>query len=856
MANKIQLRRDTALNWTNTNPILSQGEPGYETDTGKIKYGDGVTEWNDLDYSGFSGDYDDLTGTPVIPADIAELTDDQSLLPDQELNTTSSVTFQNLDVASTISVYTLLVNDQIVVGELQGFDDVSIVKDSEDILNLRLRNLHVDSGSQLNLIDNISGGLTLYHHNSTQSAGQYEAGHDYIFGESINDSLHIGRNHDIGFWADENWTGYDISTSSIFISKQGGRVTFNTPISFSSSATITGDLVPADDEQHSLGTPEKKWKDIFVSTGSIYIGNIKLTNDNGQLNVQQVLNPGSESETPVPDAPGVVTTDRLVNGENSFVLTDNGTVELNGEPFSGGSTGSSVLPYIELTNNPFIVQSAVLGEPVEFTRTAEGSETDIIDTGLTLARGSQGALYNIDSELEYDNNNHTSPAGTEWNSDGWGNLLNLTSRSYGTLRSVLNNAIGNNIVGAELVMHDTINDRYYKFEFSDWGQNNGGSFAYTRTLVTDPNYFRKEDYGNEVDVIVEDDGQGAGIGITRGTDQGIYNPYREGSWDSDISPGGTLWNIDGWDDLSDITERNYQSFYDAYDGNLGNRVPGSRAVMYIPETEKYYAIQWLSWTQGGNGGRFSYTRREIDLTKLNEGVKFPDGTVLKSAQGIGRVKLESPGNRRIEEVQGYKSVNVTEVVTNNLTTVASRADTSSNVIWIDSTTTTIDDIINNPSNYGNAYAFEFSLDNSTWWQWGGGTSFNGDERGYGVYSASLTYLQGDTVYFRYKSGGAPVVWWDKADLPGGSANFRGAVIDYHAYTGEATIIGTIHIVDDDGEENITHTEVSSGSTDSENDDLWLVQNEGTISYRRIDGEDKTLKVQWTARIFYGSELYD
>jgi hypothetical protein len=101
-----------------------------------------------------------------------------------------------------------------------------------------------------------------------------------------------------------------------------------------------------------------------------------------------------------------------------------------------------------------------------------------------------------------------------------------------------------------------------------------------------------------------------------------------------------------------------------------------------------------------------------------------------------------------------------------------------------------------------------------------------------------------------------VVWWDKADLPGGSSNFRGAVIDYHAYSGEATWIGTIHIVDDDGEEHISHNEVGSGSTDSENDDLWLVQNEGTISYRRIDGESKTLKVQWSARVFYGSEFYD
>ena len=98
--------------------------------------------------------------------------------------------------------------------------------------------------------------------------------------------------------------------------------------------------------------------------------------------------------------------------------------------------------------------------------------------------------------------------------------------------------------------------------------------------------------------------------------------------------------------------------------------------------------------------------------------------------------------------------------------------------------------------------------------------------------------------------------WDKDDLPSGSGDFRGAVIKYHAYTGDATWIGTIHIVDDDGEEHITHTEVQSGGSDGENDDLWFVPTEGEIQYRRIDGDSHTLKIQWTATVFYGSELYD
>jgi hypothetical protein len=50
MAVKIQLRRDTALNWTNTNPTLSQGEVGFETDSYKIKIGDGTTDWINLPY--------------------------------------------------------------------------------------------------------------------------------------------------------------------------------------------------------------------------------------------------------------------------------------------------------------------------------------------------------------------------------------------------------------------------------------------------------------------------------------------------------------------------------------------------------------------------------------------------------------------------------------------------------------------------------------------------------------------------------------------------------------------------------------------------------------------------------------
>jgi len=50
MAVKLQIRRDTAVNWTTANPLISQGEICFEIDTYKVKIGTGLVRWNDLPY--------------------------------------------------------------------------------------------------------------------------------------------------------------------------------------------------------------------------------------------------------------------------------------------------------------------------------------------------------------------------------------------------------------------------------------------------------------------------------------------------------------------------------------------------------------------------------------------------------------------------------------------------------------------------------------------------------------------------------------------------------------------------------------------------------------------------------------
>jgi hypothetical protein len=224
------------------------------------------------------------------------------------------------------------------------------------------------------------------------------------------------------------------------------------------------------------------------------------------------------------------------------------------------------------------------------------------------------------------------------------------------------------------------------------------------------------------------------------------------------------------------------------------------------------------------------------------------------------VKLTAPGNRKIEEVYGYNSVEVTSrFVDSTVTTTAAFANSGNqSYVPVNVSTPQFEELVAlvNSSAF---YYFEVSLDQNTWRR-ADYSGYSGAEPltfTFGLSGGVTLFVNGGTtVYYRIVTGGDPVVWWNSADLPNGNNNFRGAVIDYHAYTGESTIIGTIHIVNDSGEEHITHTEVSSGSSDGANDDLWLVQNEGTVSYYRIDGESKTLKVQWTAKVFYGSEYYD
>ena len=99
MAQQIQIRRDTASNWTNANPVLAQGEIGLETNTEKIKFGDGIKDWNSLDYfrgdvqAALDGKVDKVAGKQLSTEDFtsSEKTKLSGIETGAEVNTVTSV---------------------------------------------------------------------------------------------------------------------------------------------------------------------------------------------------------------------------------------------------------------------------------------------------------------------------------------------------------------------------------------------------------------------------------------------------------------------------------------------------------------------------------------------------------------------------------------------------------------------------------------------------------------------------------------------------------------------------------------------------------------------------------------------
>lgn len=97
---KIQLRRDTASNWSTNNPTPSAGEPCFETDTGKLKIGDGSTKYNDLAYQGGGSASDNMVTTNTAQTISGLKTFTNDIVLNQWNSSTSPIREAHIDLSS------------------------------------------------------------------------------------------------------------------------------------------------------------------------------------------------------------------------------------------------------------------------------------------------------------------------------------------------------------------------------------------------------------------------------------------------------------------------------------------------------------------------------------------------------------------------------------------------------------------------------------------------------------------------------------------------------------------------------------------------------------------------------------
>jgi len=262
---------------------------------------------------------------------------------------------------------------------------------------------------------------------------------------------------------------------------------------------------------------------------------------------------------------------------------------------------------------------------IHFKRNDADNSNDVDDgdeiaPNLVIQRGDGGAIFNNGQEIDtrWTQFNNTDSYGATWQTDG-------------TLYTEYNTESDFALALSQLKVGDAI-----------WIDNGDGGTINTTIAVAfnaDTGTFRTVDAPqaqiDSVEVMYMD--------LTK-----LYTIETE--WDNDQSPKYTLWNAEGWDDLTNLTSRQFVLFDDLSSNNLGKHIVGKELVMHDTQNDKYYAIKFTRWQQSSVGTAypgFSYTRRLIDTSKLSAGLKFNDGSVQTTAytqKAAGTIKTANPVN--------------------------------------------------------------------------------------------------------------------------------------------------------------------------------------------------------------------
>lgn len=155
VAIRIQLRRDIAANWTSANPILRAGEIGVETDTQRIKIGDGSAAWSTRPYIN------------VLPSELTELSQDAV---NQALTAGNGITKVYDDNANTL---TISVDTSVIANKTYVDTAVSNLIDAAPALLDTLNELAAAIGDDANFVTTITSNIATAKSQAISTSNSY-----------------------------------------------------------------------------------------------------------------------------------------------------------------------------------------------------------------------------------------------------------------------------------------------------------------------------------------------------------------------------------------------------------------------------------------------------------------------------------------------------------------------------------------------------------------------------------------------------------------------------------------------------------------------------------------------------------
>ena len=321
MPTQIQLRRDTAADWTSNNPTLAAGEFGWESDSNRFKIGTGSAAWTSLEYADTLKTLGDISvnGSSIIAPSNGDLTLTTS--GSGKVNISGAYTLPSSDGSANQVLQTdgsgVLSFGSVSVGDFSFVGSTMSSPSNADItlapsgtggviasgIKIKGTSISSDDSTIININDGlvVDGSLTL----QTGASVTGIADEDDL---SSNSATLLASQQSIKAYVDNEISNVSVgdltfngstigapSNADLTLTSSNGNVVIEgirvagTTISTEDSSAgveIAGNLIPSQDGVFQLGSASRRWQTLYVAAETIDLGGATIKSDgSGQLEI-------------------------------------------------------------------------------------------------------------------------------------------------------------------------------------------------------------------------------------------------------------------------------------------------------------------------------------------------------------------------------------------------------------------------------------------------------------------------------------------------------------------------------------------------------------------------------------------